>query len=1464
MKKSKKNSLGLRRRKGGLVSLCLVAVLALVVGAGIFNQRSAEVQTLSDAGSVTNLSENVAEINTVEQVKEEPIEVVSDATYGDYEKGAVLLLVDESTDLAVLDAMLDSTDFVLAKDDSKQNVSAGFVKVGIAENASMEQAIGTFEAAGYTAQPNYIFYPADDELIEEESDGADAGTGSSVAAAAALEDDQASDDLLKSETVSAKSPENDLDMVARLLSPAADGEAVEGETSAESSASYINVNDPGASQQWALQSLDVFRAWNLEKCSSKVSVAIIDTGALTTHEDLRNNIKATYNAVTGTEGTTLGVSNPATDDDGHGTHVAGIVAADADNTVGAAGVSYDANLIIIKASSLDNQNKSVFSIDNLAKAYDWLTKTSGGGNSIATRHNVRVVNMSIGAPDDINKTALVYSKITAARNAGILTVCAAGNSASNATPPYNCIPGDYSDCFTVINLEKQSSGAPNDSSGTYHVSRLNSSNYNVATGDLTKAKTISAPGTSIYSTLKAADNQYGELSGTSMAAPAISGIAALIFAYSADHGLDLSAAQVQALIEKTATYLGSGTGVWDAQTGYGEADAYHALQILNAQIGNDSIPLGQTNQLSLVCSDGSNTPASGWSWASSNPNVLSVNNSSYTANARAAGSADLTATFRDRQGNVLRTVSKTVTVGTAAAVSDEEVKQIRNAIRIELDVPESGYTYDGTAKTPSAKVFYNNQLLSFADGDYALTYRNNTNANSESASHDQWPQAVVTYNGVEITKEFRIKPADINLVTVSVSDQKYTGSSVTQLDWVYATFKGEKITLGTDYTLSFPEESKGSGWNNVGPCFKQAIVMLQGKGNFTGTKQVPFSIIGDMTNYASVASIGDQIYTGSEVKPSLDGKITFGDTVIYSGDYEATYSNNVKVGQATVTIKGKNACTGTITKTFNIVAKDIGTGGVSVNVASPQYTGSALTPTPTVTYAGKTLVKGTDYEISGYDNNVSVGTGATITIKGKGPNFSGTLTTKFSISAISIADAKIDGYSNLVYNGKNQTQGSVKVTLNGKTLVPGTDYSIEYRKLGSNATTTPKEVGVYQMVVKGRGVYMGSATRNFQIYTPANLKNLSGATVSTSNMTRNATGKALAPSVTIKYGSTTLKNGTDYYLTYNNSTTTPTKAGTYTVRAVGKGSYTGTITLKDSFKLLQGPSQGQVQIASVYNQTYVLDAAGSSPKKGANVSIWTDNAGSNQKWQLVLGTDGYYTIRSIYNQDYRLDAAGATPKQGSNVSIWTDNSGSNQKWVIEQSGSNYVIRSAANPNLVLDAAGASPKRGANISAWRYNGGKNQQWKIVPVTSPSFDSSKTYEISSVSNPKYVLDAAGATPKIGANVSIWDGNKGKNQRWKLIPAGNGYYYIQSLADTNFILDAAGSRPGKGSNVSIWKNNKGNNQKWKIDKLANGTYIIRNAANQSLVLDASGSTPRRGANVSVWSNNGGNNQKWNIKAV
>lgn len=1841
----KKRTARTRLSRGVFVSLCLVATIVLAVGTGIFSQRALEQQVLSD-NSGTNLSESVAEVNIAEEEQPEPLEITSDAEYGDYEKGKVLVAVDETTDMQHLDEVLATSDLVETKSVSDQDISGGFVRVDINGDIPIKQILSELKGEGFAAQPNYIYYPAEDEVTS----------------------------------------------------------------------SAVSVNDPSSSKQWLLESVDAYRAWEIAKCkedaasSPKVSVAVIDTGCLVAHEDLINNIRAVYNSAT----SELGVDKVA-DSIGHGTHVAGIVAADANNGKGVAGVSYDAGLVIIKASIGDTKS---FSTETLAQAYTWLM-TNSGAQTNAQRNNVRVINMSVGGKGSIDSDDVLYQKITQAKNAGILTVCAAGNADAGATPPFDCIPGDYKDCFTVINLAQGSNAQPNDSSGTSYVTRSNTSNYNVSSGELSQAKNISAPGAKIYSTYNGGTSSYGSLSGTSMASPAVAGIAALLFAYDPS----LSADEVREVLEQTATDIGAEG--WDRETGYGEIDAYHALQVLSAEIANDQVMGEQPVELEVQGADGIAADASEWQWESSDPNILAVDNTAGTATAIGSGTATLTATHKKLAS---RTLSKQVSVdaagleekidlsdstaisasidsGQAFAYTGQEARpsvtvktkdgktlkegtdytlEYANNISASVNTankkarvvvaasstsgiytgsvelyftidqadigsaaidPIADQKYTGSAIAPTPVVKVNGSTLSAID--YTVSYKNNINvgtatlvvtgkgnykgtkeatfkiaqdqgSTSTSSStegqskvitvpatytynpttHPQTLTATVTYDSnfnkgqkarftynisgnkrplvyklnsfeietssgwsplVDITRgeygsfntknyfeealytpgnyrlsflvaeytanadgtktlgdmqrfqinftvaesdnfksietivaevvaqceqecanskgtssydydralwlndwlventkydsslmycsaegvfnrglgtcegyheayamllnkagietrrvddfgdahvwtgiklngnwynvdttwndtgdytrsdldlqrlyfalpsgiiqkvhpkwdgQYSIKYPDratfdansfadnyfihsgeiaqyvspytaesgsysvksklaskvtsfdlpveksswpdnyknviyslvayqlgtqnwgdgikVNVgysdgslhfqatydgstpsvsltdaVVMDLDNQTYSGSALTPKPTVV--LGGKTLVEGTDYQLSYENNVNASVLDKTKP----AAVIIQGKGAYSGSLKKTFTIDQAEVYYAAVAAISAQQYTGSALTPKPT--ITLGGRTLTTSDYSISYKNNTNVGTATVTITGKGNYKGTKETTFKINAKTLPSNPV-LSVTSYTYDGKAKTPGVTVKDGTKTLVNNTDYTVR-YSNNTNVGT-ATVTVTGKG-NYTGSKSTTFRINAKTLPSNPVLSATSYIYDGKAKTPG-VTVKDGTKTLVNGTDYTVKY----SNNVN----VGTATVTVTGKGNYTGSKSTNFKINAVSSsgggstTSPLSRATVTKFSTTRNITGKAISLPVSIKYDSKNLTSS-DYSLTYNNSSSFPTKAGTYTVRAVGKGSYSGTIDV-GTLKLIQGPKAGSVRISSLSNANYVLDATGATPKIGANVTIWSDNGGSNQEWNLVLGADGYYTIRSISNQGYFLDAANKTPSRGSNVSIWTNSNGTNQKWLIEPSDNNsYVIRNVSNQSLVLDASGATPKQGANVSVWTSNGGKNQKWRISTIVEPSFDKNKTYEITSLSNSGFVLDAAGSTPRIGANVSIWTKNGGKNQKWRFVPAGNGYYYIQSVSNPNYVLDAAGKSPKRGSNVSIWTNNKGNNQKWKIEQLANGSYVIRSAANQSYVLDAAGSSPKRGANVSVWTSNGGNNQKWNIKAV
>lgn len=861
-----------RRHQGGLVSLCLIAVLILVLGTGLFGQRSDDAHPDSENSQFTNLSEAVAEVSYAQE-EAACYEVASDAEYGEYEKGKVLVLVDETTGIDAVNAALAQIDIAKTKTVSDQDRSAGFIQVEIDDQASMGQALEAFNDAGLQAQPNYVYHPLE-------------GEGSTT-----------------TET------------------------SLERDPAAIETASAVMPNDPGSSDQWALESLDIYKAWGIAKskedvsASPKVSVAVVDTGCLVAHEDLVGNIipAAAYNSET----KMVGIDN-VQDSIGHGSHVAGIVSARANNGIGVAGTSYNAGLVIIKASKGETKD---FDTLTLSEAYDWLLRTENGqAKTNAQLYNVRVVNMSVGGKGTLAKDHMLYQRIADAKDAGILTVCAAGNAMAGATPPYECIPGDCEDSLTVINLahDEANGTSANDSSGSYMVYRYSSSNYNTADGENARAKNISAPGTGIYSTGYREDTPYRYDTGTSMASPAVAGVAALLFAYDPT----LSATDVRSVLEQTATDLEEPG--WDSTTGYGEADAYKALQVLSARIETQSIASGASLPVKLVAADGAELDPAEWTWSSSNPRVIAVDSDTGTITAKASGFANITATYKGISATL---IAQNVNV-TSIDLSSTEVEDI------------SGVAYTGSPIEPKPRILFEGSLL-YEGIDYQLEYENNVGVGVASM------KIVPAENGRVIgakTIEFMIEPADIATLQASIPDQIYTGDPVSPETIDIRDAQGNVLAVDQDFTVSYA--------NNVDHGVGTAKALLTGIGNYQGVLEVPFTIVGTPLSpmKTTIENVRDFTYNG-QVHAQNDLIVRFDGVTLTRGvDYDLYYRykdsgvrvDPVEVGIYEVVIVGIGAYSGEIAREFPIYERSDGgantpggdTGG-AIGPNTPPSTGGS-------------------------------------------------------------------------------------------------------------------------------------------------------------------------------------------------------------------------------------------------------------------------------------------------------------------------------------------------------------------------------------------------------------------------------------------------------------------------------------------------------------------------------------------
>jgi subtilisin family serine protease len=282
-------------------------------------------------------------------------------------------------------------------------------------------------------------------------------------------------------------------------------------------------NDPAYStNQWGLQKVQGPAAWDITTGSPSVIIAVVDGGVWGGHPDLVGKVLAGYNTFTGT--------SDASDESGHGTWVTGVVAAATNNGVGMAGMSWLSPVLPVKVC--DSTGSCPYS--NIAKGMTW-----------AADHGAKVINLSLGGASACGST--LQSAADYAWNKGVVVVAASGNSNTAVYAPANC--------NNVVAV-----GAT-DSTDT----RLSWSNYG-------SALDLVAPGTTILCTSLSGGYAWG--SGTSFAAPFVSGAAALLMSRGASNSAAVSAL--------TAGADDRGAAGWDQYYGSGRLNVDRALLALGA------------------------------------------------------------------------------------------------------------------------------------------------------------------------------------------------------------------------------------------------------------------------------------------------------------------------------------------------------------------------------------------------------------------------------------------------------------------------------------------------------------------------------------------------------------------------------------------------------------------------------------------------------------------------------------------------------------------------------------------------------------------------------------------------------------------------------------------------------------------------------------------------------------------
>lgn len=594
-----------------------------------------------------------------------------------YEEGSVLAVLESDTAPEEACATLNRVPKLAGL--SIESAEDGFVKFALPEGVGVSEAVELMASEPHvaTAQPNYRYYLQDDGPSTQ---------GLAVG--------------------------NTTDEVEGLAEPGGSNGI---------SAQSANANDPELSEQWALSSMNVPAAWNTATAlggkNKYVTVAVIDSGFLVTHEDLKNVVVATYNAVKkSTTASVFGSASRAS----HGTHVAATVAAQANNGKGIAGVAYNTSNFstckLLPVSVMDSDG-SIYT-STLLSAYKWVVKN-------ASAYNVRVVSISLGSDRGDETTAddrLLGYAIDAAWRDGIVTVAAACNINDGFyNTPFYAVPSDLANVVSVINLRRSSTADG--------VVRDSASNFNVAGS---RTKDISAPGTSILSAGSSSESAYRTTSGTSMAAPQIAGVLALEFKAAPK----LTAAEAVSKLFSSAKDLTSTYGAsrgWDDVTGYGEANAAGAVSTATPYLsGSTSVSVGNSLQMDVKV-NGVKQSRSSWVWRTSSSSIATV---SATGLVKGVSPGQVTIT---------------ATNGTRSAVQTVNVNSRRMHVSA-LGVSVANATYSGKALKPAPAVYDGSTKLKKGT-HYKVSYSNNKNPGTATVKiTGKYPYFGTT------TKTFTIKP----------------------------------------------------------------------------------------------------------------------------------------------------------------------------------------------------------------------------------------------------------------------------------------------------------------------------------------------------------------------------------------------------------------------------------------------------------------------------------------------------------------------------------------------------------------------------------------------------------------------------------------------------------------------------------------------------------------------------------
>ena len=495
-------------------------------------------------------------------------------------------------------------------------------------------------------------------------------------------------------------------------------------------------------------------------------------------------------------------------------------------------------------------------------------------------------------------------------------------------------------------------------------------------------------------------------------------------------------------------------------------------------------------------------------------------------------------------------------------------------------------------------------------------------------------------------------------------------------------------------------------------------------------------------------------YTGSPITFSPEVKF-HGRTLTEGKDYTISFSNNRNSGLGSFTITGLGLYSGTLTDDFLIRQINLSQSEVTFSQSSYLYTGTALTPKPTVTWNGTTLTENVDYTLS-WHNNAQQGN-AYVTVSGKG-NFTGESNKYFYIDLTPITKAEIGDIPDYEYAPGKEFKPEPTVTLNGVTLKKDVDYTLSYfdNTMASSRTNRPR------VHITGIGIYRSGFSKYFTI----NPLKLSGETIQLADpncksesvtsylrnnlvITYNGTqltsddfritsvyysssneildfslsykqnysgsrhmtsvklcdlsdipeqifnGNAVTPKPTVKYGSDTLQEGTDYILTWKDNA----KTGTGSVTVTGINNYFSSQSL--TFKIsAPAPTSTPTPKPSTTPAPVITKLTAPSIKASASWNSCT------LRWNRINNARNYILYRKTNSGKYaKIKTLNANTTSYKDTKITIGNKYSYVIRASKKTSSGYIYSPVSKavtvkPNLLRPSIKLKTLKGKQTLSWK--------------------------------------------------------------------------------------------------------------------------------------------------------------------